>query len=107
MSNFRAKHDELYLEELESIANNFEWTLMRRQNIISRIACITFTKYNIIKFLKILSQKLTDDHLEDILNMKIKTRGYAEMQLREKIYLVFELEFINFLSTKLAEQNNE
>jgi len=105
MTNFKAKHDELYLEELESMASNLDWTLMRRQNIIYQIACITLTKYNTMKILKILSQKLTYDHLEDILNMNIRTRGYAEMKLRERIYLVFELEFINFLSIKLEDKD--
>ena len=105
MTNFKAKHDELYLEELESMASNLDWTLMHRQSIIYQIACITLTKYNTMKILKILSQKLTYDHLEDILNMNIRTRGYAEMKLRERIYLVFELEFINFLSIKLEDKN--
>jgi hypothetical protein len=51
MSSFRTKHDELYLEELEIIANNWDSSLMHCQNIIHQISKITFNKYNIKKFL--------------------------------------------------------
>ena len=54
MSRFRTKHDELYLEELEIIANNKPWCSITKSNIIKQISEITFTKDNIKKFLKIL-----------------------------------------------------
>jgi hypothetical protein len=114
MSRFRTKHDELYLEELEIIANNKPWCSITKSNIIKQISEITFTKDNIKKFLKILSiikypdmNNTPKSLLKDILDMDIEIFGYGKMKLRQRIYLVFELEFIDFLLKELVEQNNE
>jgi hypothetical protein len=42
-----------------------------------------------------------------LLDMNIETLYYGKMKLRQRIYLVFELKFIDFLLKKLVEQNNE
>ena len=114
MTSFRAKHDELYLEELKSITNDRPSCSSTQRNIIQQISKITFTKDNIKKFLKILSKiKYPDVHnvqrslLKDILDMDVKNSYYGERKLREIIFNVFELEFIDFLLKQLVEQNNE
>lgn len=113
MTDFRSKHDELYLEELKSIANNRPWCSKTQRNIIQQTSKITFTKDNIKKFLKILSKIQYPDMnnvpkslLKDILDMDVKNSYYGERKLREIIFNIFEIDFIDFLLQK-AEQNNE
>lgn len=100
MTDFETKHEELYLQELESIAGK----LGVEDEIKKLILKINLTKNNVIKILKILSQHLSSEKLKNILNMSVE--DYGHVTLRGKIYLLFEIDFIDFLLQK-AEQNNE
>lgn len=113
MSDFRIKHDELFLEELKIIANNKPWCYTTRERIIEQISRISFNKDNIKKILKILSaikyrdvNNVQKSLLEDILDMDI-IFNHDRMTLERRIYFLFNLEFIDFLLKELKEQNNE
>ena len=94
MSDFEAKHEELYLQELESIAKKVGVDAEIKKLILK----ISLTKDNIIKILKILYKNLSN-----IFDMGVE--DYGNVTLREKIYLLFEMDFINFLFKR--EENNE
>ena len=63
MSDFEAKHEELYLQELESIAEKVGVD----EEIKKLILKISLTKDNIIKILKILYKNLSEEKLKNIL----------------------------------------
>jgi hypothetical protein len=100
MSDFEAKHEELYLQELESIAEKVGVD----EEIKKLILKISLTKDNIIKILKILYKNLSEEKLKNILNMGVE--DYGNVTLRGKIYLLFQIDFINFL-LNLVEGKNE
>lgn len=100
MTDFKIKHEELYLQELESIAEKVGVD----EEIKKLILKISLTKDNIIKILKILYKNLSEEKLKNILNTGVE--DYGNVTLRGKIFLLFEMDFINFLLQK-AEQNNE
>lgn len=91
MTDFETKHEELYLQELESIAEKVGVD----EEIKKLILKINLTKDNVIKILKILSQHLSSEKLKNILNMGVE--DYGNVTLRGKIFLLFEIDFINFL----------
>lgn len=99
MSDFEAKHEELYLQELESITKKVGVDAEIKKLILK----ISLTKDN-IKILKILCKNLSEEKLKNILNMGVE--DYGNVTLREKIYLLFEIDFINFL-LNLVEGKNE
>ena len=99
MTDFEAKHEELYLQELESIAEKVGVD----EEIKKLILKISLTKDNIIKILKILYKNLSEEKLKNIFDMGVE--DYGNVTLREKIYLLFEMDFINFLFKR--EENNE
>ena len=100
MSDFEAKHEELYLQELESIAKKVGVDAEIKKLILK----ISLTKDNIIKILKILYKNLSEEKLKNIFDMGVE--DYGNVTLREKIYLLFEIDFINFL-LNLVEGKNE
>ena len=100
MTDFKTKHEELYLQELESIAEKVGVD----EEIKKLILKISLTKDNIIKILKILYKNLSEEKLKNILNTGVE--DYGNVTLRGKIYLLFEIDFINFL-LNLVEGKNE
>jgi hypothetical protein len=100
MTDFEAKHEELYLQELESIAEKVGVD----EEIKKLILKISLTKDNIIKILKILYKNLSEEKLKNILNTGVE--DYGHVTLRGKIFLLFEIDFINFL-LNLVEDKNE
>lgn len=100
MTDFEAKHEELYLQELESIAEKVGVD----EEIKKLILKISLTKDNIIKILKILYKNLSEEKLKNILNTGVE--DYGHVTLRGKIFLLFEMDFINFL-LNLIEGKNE
>ena len=108
MSNFQAKHEELYIEELKVLFQEYatdpSWTLSNKiSNIFDEM---DFNKKNnIIEVLKILNDLTDIKEINNWLNY-VNPNMYKPVSLKDKIFEAFREEIIELILIQ-EEQNNE
>ena len=99
MTNFKAKHDELYLEELKSVTKK---KIFNQADYEPLILELSFNKNNGYKILEILYFGLKEEQIQNVLNIKLTYKscfGYV----RNIIFDELRADFIDFLFQKLTK----
>jgi adenine C2-methylase RlmN of 23S rRNA A2503 and tRNA A37 len=116
MTDFNAKHRELYLEELKEVLNQYvdvKEHILNAENTVEREKCVTAKKYifdqifklignfkfdnreDIILILKTLREKLPYEYFVNVCNYKFK--DHETKSLQDILYKEYQNEFINLV----------
>ena len=101
MTDFRSKHDELYLEELVEITINTKTKekVFNVKDYMSVIYNFEINRNNGYEILKILYHGLKDEQLQNILS-----QDYRKRTLRNLMFDHLQIEFIDFLIATLTKE---